>query len=620
MIKNHLLKVKPLSMAICVSAATFLGACSIQDKTEMEPTQQAAASQTEQARLLQYFAKMDQQELERSPTMATYRGKKMNYDRWDDISDAHMDESIQMHKDRLAYFRSINAEQLDEATQLSLRLAEFGEERSLREDNFRYQRYVMHQFSGWHTIIPSFLINMHRVKTEQDLKDYLSRLKDVERFLDQVDERLVLHAEKGVYPPRWSFPQMLEASRNVISGIPFSEGKDSTLWADFNKKLTHLNLSEEQKRAYKQQAKDVLIASVKPSYEQLISRLEQQYKEAPEGDGIWRLPNGKAYYDYLLNYYTTTDLTSDQVHQLGLENVKRIHTEMREIMTKVGFKGTLQEFFALMRNDQQFYLPATDEGRAEYLAKATDIIDSVRERLPEYFGILPKAELTVKRVEPFRERSAGKAFYQGPSEDGSRPGIYYANLFNMGDMPLYQMEALAYHEGIPGHHMQSAITSELKGVPEFQKHLHFTAYSEGWGLYSEYLGKEMGFYQDPYSDFGRLAMELWRACRLVVDTGLHAKRWTKEQAIQYLLDNTPNAKNDSIKAIERYIVYPGQATAYLVGKLKILELRDQAEKELGDDFDIRGFHDEILKDGRVPLSILEEKIQKWVKSVQESKV
>jgi uncharacterized protein (DUF885 family) len=302
------------------------------------------------------------------------------------------------------------------------------------------------------------------------------------------------------------------------------------------------------------------------------------------------------------------------VHDLGLKNVTRIHNEMLSIMDEVGFEGDLPAFFKFMRNSDQFYYAATDAGRKQYMDEAKAYIDNIEAKLPEFFGLTPKAPMVVKRVEAFRERSAGKAFYQSPANDGSRPGTYYANLFNMRDMPTYQMEALAYHEGIPGHHMQRAIAQELEGIPEFQKYLSFTAYTEGWGLYTEELGKDMGFYEDPYSDFGRLAMELWRACRLVVDTGLHEMKWSREKAIQYLVDNTPNSENDSIKAIERYIALPGQATAYLVGKLKIMELRQKAMDELGDKFDFRGFHDEILKDGPVPMVILEQKIGKWIEA------
>ncbi|MBV1901248.1 MAG: DUF885 domain-containing protein, partial [Kordiimonadaceae bacterium] len=259
-----------------------------------------------------------------------------------------------------------------------------------------------------------------------------------------------------------------------------------------------------------------------------------------------------------------------------------------------------------------------DEGRAAYLAEATAAIEAMKGKIPEYFGLLPKAPVEVKRVEPFREKSAGKAFYQRPSPDGSRPGRFYANLYDMAQMPKYQMEALAFHEGIPGHHMQIAITQELEGIPMFQKFARFTAFTEGWGLYSELLGKEMGFYKDPYSDFGRLSMELWRACRLVVDTGLHDKRWTREQAIKYLGDNTPNPTGDNVNAINRYIVMPGQATAYMIGKIKILELREWAQHELGDVFDIKSFHDTVLRNGPVPLNVLEENIQLWVEEAKAS--
>jgi uncharacterized protein (DUF885 family) len=285
---------------------------------------------------------------------------------------------------------------------------------------------------------------------------------------------------------------------------------------------------------------------------------------------------------------------------------------MRGIMQKVKFEGSLQAFFLFMRNDDQFYYANTDEGRQRYMTEAKDFIDKMETTLPAYFGLTPKARMVVKRVEAFREQSAGKAFYQSPSKDGSRPGTYYANLFDMRSMPTYQMEALAYHEGIPGHHMQRAIAQELEGIPEFQKYVNFTAYTEGWGLYSEELGKDMGFYADPYSDFGRLAMELWRACRLVVDTGIHEMQWSREKAIQYLIDSTPNPEADSVKAIERYIAMPGQATAYMIGKLKIMELRDRAQTELGDKFEYPDFHDTILKNGPVPLTVLEENVNKWI--------
>ncbi|MGO3156191.1 MAG: DUF885 domain-containing protein, partial [Mesonia sp.] len=272
------------------------------------------------------------------------------------------------------------------------------------------------------------------------------------------------------------------------------------------------------------------------------------------------------------------------------------------------------EFFDFMRNDSQFYYEDSAEGREAYLTEAKQIINTMKGRLGDLFNVLPKADIKVKAVEAFREKSAGKAFYQAPALDGSRPGIYYANLYHMKAMPNYQMEALAYHEGIPGHHMQIAISQELDSIPMFRKFNFYTAYVEGWGLYTEFLPKEIGFYKDPYSDFGRLAMELWRACRLVVDTGIHAKKWTREDAIAYYKTNTPNEEGDCKKMVERHIVMPGQATAYKVGMLKILELRRKAKKELKDKFDIRDFHDAVLSQGPLPLNYLENQIDKYIEA------
>ncbi len=386
----------------------------------------------------------------------------------------------------------------------------------------------------------------------------------------------------------------------------------------FSRKLKNLIWLEAEQKRLLDDAKQALLSSVQPAYQDLIAELKIQRELTPEGDGVWRSPDGENWYKNRLNWFTTTELSPDQVHQIGLDNVQRIHKLMQEIMHKVGFEGNLQAFFSFMRGDEQFFYPNSDEGRAAYLSEAKLLIDKIENRIPEYFGLMPKARMIVKRVEAFREQSAGKAFYQSPSKDGSRPGTYYANLFDMQNMPKYQMEALAYHEGIPSHHMQRAIAQELEGIPEFQKYSSFTAYTEDWGLYTEELAKEMGFYQDPYSDIGRLAMELWRACRLVVDTGIHAQKWSREQAIDYLVMNTPNPKNDSVKAIERYIAMPGQATAYMIGKLKIMELRSLAEAELGEEYDIKAFHDEVLKGGPVPLNILEQKIKQWIEQVKES--
>jgi uncharacterized protein (DUF885 family) len=607
---KKLFNILPLSaLALAISACSPQSTEQTQAKTQVEQT----VSQTESEKLAEYFTEMFEQDLKRSPLLQSYLGYKWDYDKWNDISEATQDETRMIQEQRLVDLAKFDLNQLNIQEKMSIDVANTDIQRRLANDEFRHHTYIMHQFHAFHTLVPSFLINIHGVKSVDDAKAYIARLNAVKPMFTQVIEQMKQREKIAVFPPKWAYDQMIQASHNVIAGNPFEESPDdSTIWADFKSKLATLELSNVEKRGLMTEAKLAIEQSVLPAYQNIIQELKQQQKLSPEGDGVWRLPDGENWYKNRLAWFTTTDLDAEQVHQIGLQNIKRIHNAMREIMQKVEFKGTLDEFFEFMRNSEQFYYPDTDEGRSEYMAKAKNLIDTMETKIPEYFGLTPKARMIVKRVEAFREKSAGKAFYQSPSKDGSRPGTYYANLYNMQDMPSYQMEALAYHEGIPGHHMQRAIAQELDGIPEFQKYMSFTAYTEGWGLYTEELAKDMGFYQDPYSDFGRLAMELWRACRLVVDTGIHAKKWSREKAIDYLIKNTPNPENDSVKAIERYIAMPGQATAYMIGKLKIMELRAQAKQTLGEKFDIRGFHDEILKDGPVPLNILEKKVQNWI--------
>lgn len=569
--------------------------------------------QNESQKLADFFAQSFKDDLKRSPMQQSRLGYKWDYDKWNDVSDAFLKASQERRKNLLAQALSFDMKQLDASEQLSLRLYITDLQRRIANDQFEYHTYIMHQFSAWHTSVPSFLINIHKVESEDDAQAYISRLENVSSLFAQVIEQLRIREKQGVFPPRWSYEQMIVASQNVITGHPFDkEGLPSIIWGDFTGKVESLDLDEATKENLLAGGKNALVNILKPAYQKLIAELQKHKQLSPAGDGVWRLPNGSQWYQNRLSWFTTTSLNAQEVHDLGLNEVSRIHEQMKAIMKKVAFTGTLNEFFEFMRSAPQFYYPATDEGRERYMNEAAEYIDVMEAKIPEYFGLTPKARMIVKRVEAFREKSAGKAFYQSPSKDGTRPGTYYANLYNMENMPTYQMEALAYHEGIPGHHMQRAIAQELEGIPDFQKYISFTAYTEGWGLYTEELGKDMGFYQDPYSDFGRLAMELWRACRLVVDTGLHEMKWSRETAIDYLVENTPNSVDDSTRAIERYIAMPGQATAYLVGKIKIMELREKAKLSLGDKFDYRGFHDEILKDGPVPMSILEEKIDNWI--------
>ncbi|MBT4883541.1 MAG: DUF885 domain-containing protein [Glaciecola sp.] len=619
-----------LAIAAALGTSVLLGGCSdapsadassnTTNPTATSETISAApiAAATESTRLAAFFQQSFDDDVANSPVWQSYLGIKDDYDKWDDMSDAATQVEIDKITQRLAQAKLFDTSLLSAQEQLSLEIYQQDIQRQLANDAFRHHTYVMHQFRAAHTFVPSFLINIHRISDISDADAYIQRLLGVDSMFDQVIDQLRIREKLGVYPPRWAYDQMIQASHNVISGTPFTESTtDSTIYADFVQKITALGLSNAEQSGYISELTAALTQSVQPAYEKLIAELMKQRLLSPEGDGVWRLPEGDKWYQNRLEWFTTTRLNAEEVHQIGIENVDRIHAEMRNIMQQVKFTGTLQEFFTFMRTDPQFYYPDSDQGRVDYMTDAKAYIDTMEAKIPEYFGLTPEARMVVKQVEAFREKSAGKAFYQSPAIDGSRPGIYYANLYDMSAMPTYQMEALAYHEGIPGHHMQRAITQELNGIPDFQKYASFTAYTEGWGLYTEELGKDMGFYQDPYSDFGRLAMELWRACRLVVDTGLHAKRWSREEAIEYLVDNTPNARYDAVKAIERYIAMPGQATAYMIGKLKIMELRDKSRAALGDNFDIRGFHDEVLKDGPVPLSLLESKIDAWIAQQQQ---
>mgnify|MGYP005985284923 FL=1 len=619
-----------LAIAAALGTSVLLGGCSDAPSTDASsnttnPTATSEtisaapiAAATESTRLAAFFQQSFDDDVANSPVWQSYLGIKDDYDKWDDMSDAATQVEIDKITQRLAHAKLFDTSLLSAQEQLSLEIYQQDIQRQLANDAFRHHTYVMHQFRAAHTFVPSFLINIHRISDISDADAYIQRLLGVDSMFDQVIDQLRIREKLGVYPPRWAYDQMIQASHNVISGTPFTESAtDSTIYADFVQKITALGLSNAEQSGYISELTAALTQSVQPAYEKLIAELMKQRLLSPEGDGVWRLPEGDKWYQNRLEWFTTTRLNAEEVHQIGIENVDRIHAEMRNIMQQVKFTGTLQEFFTFMRTDPQFYYPDSDQGRVDYMTDAKAYIDTMEAKIPEYFGLTPEARMVVKQVEAFREKSAGKAFYQSPAIDGSRPGIYYANLYDMSAMPTYQMEALAYHEGIPGHHMQRAITQELNGIPDFQKYASFTAYTEGWGLYTEELGKDMGFYQDPYSDFGRLAMELWRACRLVVDTGLHAKRWSREEAIEYLVDNTPNARYDAVKAIERYIAMPGQATAYMIGKLKIMELRDKSRAALGDNFDIRGFHDEVLKDGPVPLSLLESKIDAWIAQQQQ---
>ena len=611
-------------IALAVSSV-LLAACGEQTTTSPAPasSEVSAKSSTttvasESERANQLFDQIFDAGVDRSPIWQTYLGLKKDYDKWNDISEQNAEKELAIAKQDLAKVKQLDTSKLDPQTLVSYHLLVQRLENQISDHQWRHHSYPVNQMRGLHAQIPALLINQHRVTELSDAQAYVSRLNGINPLFDQLIEQLKIREQKGIIAPKFVFAHVIRDSKNILNGAPFTDGDDSTLLADFKRKVEKLELDDSAKATLIEDAKKALVENVKPGYSKLIAYVEQLEKKADTRDGVWKMPNGEAFFNNALARTTTTDLTSEQIHQLGLDEVARIHDEMRAIMKQVEFKGDLSEFFEFMRNDPQFYYPDTEEGRQRYLTEATALIDDMKTRIDQLFLTKPKAELLVKRVEAFREKSAGKAFYNQPAADGSRPGIYYANLYKMEAMPTYQMAALAYHEGVPGHHMQIALKQELEGIPKFRKFGGYTAYTEGWGLYSELVPKEIGLYQNPYDDFGRLAMELWRACRLVVDTGIHSKKWTREQGIDYYVSNTPNAKSDAVKMVERHIVMPSQATAYKVGMLKILELRQKAKDALADKFDIRQFHDVILSQGPVPLNVLEDMVNQYIDTTKNA--
>lgn len=607
---------KKIIYSTALLSLAIFGSCGDSKESSKEKKAYAAEDiKIETKKANAFFDRVFDATVDRDPVSQTRLGIKKDYDKWTDISDEHAQKELEITKVNLdSLYKNINIDALDDQTKISYRL--FEKECKDKIDNFkwRFHDYPVNQMGGMHSEIPAFLINMHAISTKADAEAYISRLLGINSLFDQLLVNLKVREEKNVIPPKFVFPLVLSDCKNILSGAPFDNGKVmNALLEDFITKVSALKeLDDAAKKELITKASDALLTSVKPAYEKLIAYWNELEKKSTDDDGIWKLNDGAAFYDAALKQTTTTNLTSDEIHEIGLKEVARIHSEMKVIMKKVNFKNdNLQDFFDFMRIDKQFYYANTAEGKEAYRVKGVKIIDDMKNEIDKLFLTKPKADIEVKPVEAFREKSAGGAFYEEPALDGSRPGRYYINLYNMADQATYQMEALAYHEGIPGHHMQIAIAQELSNIAKFRMHGGNTAYVEGWALYSELVPKEIGFYQDPYSDFGRLAMELFRAARLVVDTGIHRKKWTRQTALTYFKENTPNPEGDNKKEIERYIVWPSQATGYKIGMIKILDLREKAKIQLGTKFDIREFHDVVLTSGPVPMDILEEMVNTW---------
>lgn len=587
----------------------------------------AEVAQAETARLNEWFETKYEEELQFSPIQMTFLGRDELQDQIDDFSIEAIDAALERSRANVAEMKSsFDYDKLTLEGKISYDIWVYQAEAAEASDKFRNNTYVFDQMQAIHSFFPQLLIAFHKVTDAEDMENYATRITESARALNQLTQLSRQVAQDGVRPPYFAFDSVIEESQKIITGKPFDDSdEDSALWADAKAKIADLQskdlIDADKAQELRVTIRTALIKDLKPAYTRLIKWQEQDRVNASEtAQGVSALPDGINYYNERLANQTTTSLTADEIHEIGLSEVARLRGEMEAIQAEFGFEGTLQEFFTFLRDtkdDERLYYPDTDEGRQGYIDDATAAINKIKAVLPEYFGILPKADMVVKRVEAFREQPGAAQHYFPSTPDGSRPGVYYAHLSDMTAMPKRELEVIAYHEGLPGHHMQIAIQQELEAVPTFRTQAGFTAYSEGWGLYSEWLAKEMpDTYVDPLSDFGRLGSEIWRAIRLVVDTGLHSKGWTEDQAVEYFKENSAITEAQARSEVRRYLVLPGQATSYKVGMLKIQELRRKAEAELGDKFDIRGFHDTILGGGAMPLAILERRVDDWVTGVK----
>lgn len=500
--------------------------------------------------------------------------------------------------------------------QLSTRVLTWFIDSQLEGERFRLHNYPVNQLFGVQSNTPDFLINQHRIDDRRGADDYLARMGQVGRKFTQVQEGLALRESKGIVPPKFVIERVL-AEMRAFAAKPAAE---NPLCVNFSAKVEALkDVEAADKPALKNGCNERIDQVVRPAYQQLITFFEGQLGRATEDDGAWKLPDGAAFYAWRVRAQTTTTMTPQQVHDLGVSEVARIEAEMQAILvaqSQLQPGETVAQAMGRLAKDPRFLFPDTEEGRQAMLAGYRQMIAEQLERSRAVIGLSPKAAIEVQRVPEFKQKTAPGAYYQSPTLDGARPGVFYANLRDMGALPKFGMRTLAVHEGVPGHHFQIALAQEREGGPTFRKVLPFTAYSEGWALYAEWLGKEMGLYQDdPYGDLGRLQAELFRAVRLVVDTGIHAQRWTRQQAIDYMVGKTGIPQGEVVAEIERYIVDPGQALAYKVGMLSIRAARQRAEAALGTKWNAeakKGFHDVVLQGGALPLAILDEQVDAWI--------
>jgi uncharacterized protein (DUF885 family) len=529
----------------------------------------------------------------------------------DDASMESGDEMMQELQETYDTLLSYEDEDLDPADKMSKDVLASLLGVVIENQRFRFHNYPVNQLFGVQSNFPSFMESTHQIEDEGDAEDYISRLKAVDLKFSQVLEGLKHREQLGILPPQFVVTKVVEEMKNFVKTPP----EEGILMESLLEKMDKAKLDESVQQDLAQEAKQVIETSVYPAYQELIDYFVQLDKKVELNNGVWNLPDGDDYYQSALKLFTTTNATPSEIHQYGLSEVDRIQAEILDVLEQEGWDIS-QGFSASIENlanSEQFYYSDSKEGRMQILADYETILTDIVPELSSTFHDVPQAEMDVQRIPEFKEKTSPGAYYQRPAFDGSRPGVFYANLYDIKATPKYGMMTLAYHEGIPGHHFQIAIQQEQDDLPFFRRLIPFTAFSEGWALYAERLAYEMGMYEGkPYSNIGRLQAELFRAVRLVVDTGIHAKRWSRERAIDYMLKNTGMAESDVVSEIERYFVMPGQATSYKMGMRHILMLRDRAQQELGDEFDIRDFHRVILTNGAVPLTIMEQLVDEYI--------
>lgn len=601
--------------SVLALSAAVLAAPAVAQTPATAPPQAAtpAQPQTEDARLAQFFQAAFLEVARTSPETLTQLGMKERYGELGDYTEAGQRSQVALVEAQAAKLRSgFDRSKLSESSQLSYDLFLQAAETQRKQLKWYWQSYAVTSTGSALDGVPVLLINAHRVTTAADAEAYVARLKAVERVAGEVAADIDQRTAKGFLPPAFVFPRVIPDARNQLKGAPFDAGPDHPVWADFKAKVDALSIDPAAKAKLKADAEAALTGPWKRGYERYLAALEAMSAKATAVKGVWALPQGEAFYADQVAFFTTTAMTPDQIHQKGLAEVARIRTEMEQIRRKVGFQGDLDAFLNAVRTDPKYRYPNTAEGKQQYLADAKKIIADYMAVADRQFAHLPKQALEVRAVEPFREKTASTAFYNPGAPDGSRPGIFYVNLADMTQVQKVQLPAIAFHEGAPGHHFQFARAQEQADLPMFRRFSYYGAYLEGWGLYAEKLGKEAGFYQDPYDDFGRLSLEIWRAARLVLDTGIHAKRWSRDQAIAYMTANTISSPLDVAREVDRYFTSPGQATSYKVGELKILELRKKAQDALGPKFDLKAFHETVLSAGALPLDVLETRVDAYI--------